>query len=65
MRIRLGYLAGTGRARLPIVVQARADDRSLAFIGKPKVDSFRLLSRAHRGHSLSFIRGYHEVFLRL
>jgi hypothetical protein len=47
------------------VVQARADDGSLAFIGEPKVDSLCLLSHPHRGHDLSFIRRYREVFLRL
>jgi hypothetical protein len=47
------------------VVQARADDGSFAFISDPKVDSLCLFSRPHRGHDLSFIRGYREVFLRL
>jgi hypothetical protein len=47
------------------VIQAGADDGSLAFIGEPKVDSLRLLSRPHRGHGLCFIRRYREVFLRL
>jgi hypothetical protein len=47
------------------VVQAGADDGSLAFISKPKVDPFRLPSRTHRGHSLSFVRRYCEVSLRL
>jgi hypothetical protein len=39
------------------VIQARADDGGLAFISEPEVDSFRFLSRPHRGHNLSFIRG--------
>jgi hypothetical protein len=47
------------------VVQAGADDGSFVFISEPKVDSLRLLSWPHRGHDLSFIRKYHEVFLRL
>ena len=47
------------------VVQAGADDGSLAFISEPEVDSLCLLSRPHRGHDLSFIRRYREVFLRL
>jgi hypothetical protein len=47
------------------VVQAGADDGSLAFVSEPKVDSLRLLSRPHRGHGLSFTRRYRKVFLRL
>jgi hypothetical protein len=47
------------------IVKARADDDSLAFISEPKVDPFRLLSRPHRGHGLSFVRRYCEVSLRL
>jgi hypothetical protein len=47
------------------VVQAGADDDSLAFVSEPKVDSFRLLSRLHGGHGLRFIRRYRKVFLRL
>jgi hypothetical protein len=47
------------------VIQAGADDGSLAFVSEPKVDSLCFLSRPHRGHVLSFIRGYREVFLRL
>jgi hypothetical protein len=47
------------------VVQARADDGSLAFISEPKVDPFRLLNRPHRGHGLSFVCRYCEVSLRL
>jgi hypothetical protein len=65
MRIRLGYLAGTGRARFLFVIKAGADDGSLAFIGESQVDPLGLLSRSHRGHGLSFVRGYCEVFLRL
>jgi hypothetical protein len=37
------------------VVQAGADDGSLAFISEPKVDPFCLPSRPYRGHGLSFI----------
>jgi hypothetical protein len=47
------------------VVEAGADDGGLAFISEPQVDPLCLLSRPHRGHGLSFIRGYHEVFFRL
>jgi hypothetical protein len=47
------------------VIQARADDGSLAFVSEPEVDSLRFLSRPHRGHDLSFIHRYREVFLRL
>jgi hypothetical protein len=47
------------------VIQAGADDGSLAFVSEPEVDSLRFLSRPHRGHDLSFVRGYREVFLRL
>jgi hypothetical protein len=47
------------------VVEARADDGGLAFISEPQVDPLCLLSRPHRGHGLSFIRGYREVSLRL
>jgi hypothetical protein len=47
------------------VIQARTDDSCFAFIGKPKIDSLGFFSRPYRGHGLSFIRGYREVFLRL
>jgi hypothetical protein len=47
------------------VIQAGVNDGSFAFVSEPEVDSLRFLSRPHRGHDLSFIRGYHEVFLRL
>jgi hypothetical protein len=47
------------------VIQARTDDGSLALIDEPEVDSLGFFSWPHRGHSLSFIRGYREVFLRL
>jgi hypothetical protein len=47
------------------VIQAGTDDGSLAFIGEPEVDSLGFFSQPHRGHGLSFIRGYREVFLRL
>jgi hypothetical protein len=65
MRIRLGYLAETGRARLPIYRPAGADDGSLAFISEPQVDPFSFFSRPHRGCGLSFICWCREVFLRL
>jgi hypothetical protein len=47
------------------VIEAGADDCGLAFISEPQVDPLCLLSRPHRSHSLSFIRRYREVFLRL
>jgi hypothetical protein len=47
------------------VTQAGTDDSGLALIGKPKIDSLGFFSRPHRGHDLSFIRGYREVFLSL
>jgi hypothetical protein len=47
------------------VIQAGADDGSLAFISEPEVDSLCFLSRRHRGHDLSFICRYCEVLLRL
>jgi hypothetical protein len=47
------------------VVKAGVDDGSPACISEPKVDSFRLLSRPHRDHGLSFVCRYCEVSLRL
>jgi hypothetical protein len=47
------------------VIQAGIDDGSLALIGEPEVDSLGFFGWPHRGHGLSFIRGYREVFLRL
>jgi hypothetical protein len=47
------------------VIQAGADDGSLAFVSEPEVDSLCFLSRPHRGHGLSLVRGHREVFLRL
>jgi hypothetical protein len=47
------------------VIQAGADDGGLALISEPEVDPFGFFSRPHRGHGLSFICGYREVFLRL
>jgi hypothetical protein len=47
------------------VIQAGADDGSLAFISKPEVDSLCFLCQPHRGHGLSFICWYCEVLLRL
>jgi hypothetical protein len=47
------------------VIQAGADDGSLAFVCEPEVDSLCFLSRPHRGHDLSFNRRYREVFLML
>jgi hypothetical protein len=47
------------------VIQAGTDDSSLALVGEPKIDSLGFFSWPYRGHGLSFIRGYCEVFLRL
>jgi hypothetical protein len=47
------------------VIQARTDDSCFAFVGEPKIDSLGFFSWPSRGHSLSFIRGYREVFLKL
>jgi hypothetical protein len=47
------------------VVKAGTDDGSLALIGESQVDPFSLLSRPYRGHGLSFVSGYCEVFLQL
>jgi hypothetical protein len=47
------------------VIQAGADDGSLALVSEPEVNSFCFLSRPHRGHDLSFIHRYCKVFLKL
>jgi hypothetical protein len=47
------------------VIQAGADDGGLALVSEPDVDPFGFFSRPHRGHGLSFIRRYREVFFRL
>jgi hypothetical protein len=47
------------------VIQAGADDGGFAFVGEPKVDSFGFFRQPHRGHGLSLVCGYCEVFLRL
>jgi hypothetical protein len=47
------------------VIQTGTDDSSFVLVGKPKIDSLGFFSRSCRGHGLSFIRGYREVFLRL
>jgi hypothetical protein len=47
------------------VIQAGADGGGFVFISEPKVDSFGFFSRPHRDRSLSLVRGYREVFLRL
>jgi hypothetical protein len=47
------------------VIQAGTDDSSLVLVGEPKTDSLGFFSRPYRGHGLSFIRRYREVFLRL
>jgi hypothetical protein len=47
------------------LIQAGTDDSSFALVGEPKIDSLGFFSRSYRGHILSFICGYREVFLRL
>jgi hypothetical protein len=47
------------------VIQAGADDGSLAFISEPEVDSLCFLSRPHRCHGLISICRYCEVLFRL
>jgi hypothetical protein len=47
------------------VVQAGADDGSLAFISESQVDPFSFFSRPHRGRGLSFVCRYCKVLLRL
>jgi hypothetical protein len=47
------------------VVQAGADDGSLALISEPQIDPFSFFSRPHRGRGLSFIRQCCKVLLRL
>jgi hypothetical protein len=47
------------------VVEAGADDGSLAFISKPQVDSLCFLCRPHIGHDLSFVCRYCKVSLKL
>jgi hypothetical protein len=54
-----------GERAFLFVIEAGADDGGLAFISESQVDPLCLLSRPHRGHGLSFIRRYREVFLRL
>jgi hypothetical protein len=45
------------------VLEARADDCSLAFIRESQIDPFSFFSRPLRGCSLGFIRGHHEIFI--
>jgi hypothetical protein len=47
------------------VIQVGTDDSSFALVGEPKIDSLGFFSRSYRGHDLSFLRWYREVFLRL
>jgi hypothetical protein len=47
------------------IIQTGTDDSSFAFVGEPEIDSLGFFSRLHRGHGLSFIRRYCEIFLRL
>jgi hypothetical protein len=54
-----------GERAFLFVIQAGTDDDRLALIGEPEVDSLGFFGRPHRGHDLSFICGYREVFLRL
>jgi hypothetical protein len=44
------------------VVEARADDGSLAFIRESEINSFSSFSRPHRGRGLSFVQGDRETF---
>jgi hypothetical protein len=45
------------------IVEARADDGSLAFIRESQINPFSFFSRPHRGCSLSFVRGGREIFI--
>jgi hypothetical protein len=45
------------------IVEAGADDCSLAFIKESKNDPFSFFNRSHRGRSRSFIRGDREIFI--
>jgi hypothetical protein len=45
------------------VIEARADDCSLAFIRESQFDPFSLFSWLHRGHGWSFVRGDREIFI--
>jgi hypothetical protein len=47
------------------VIQAGTDDSSFALVSEPKIDSLGFFNRPYRGHGLTFIHGYREVFLRL
>jgi hypothetical protein len=45
------------------VIKARTDDGSLALIRESQVNHLSLFSRPYRGHGLSFVSGYREIFL--
>jgi hypothetical protein len=45
------------------VVEAGADDCSLAFIRESQIDPHCFFSRPHRGHNLSFVGGDREIFI--
>jgi hypothetical protein len=45
------------------VVEAGADNCSLAFIRESQIDPFSFFSRSHKGCSMSFVRGDCEIFI--
>jgi hypothetical protein len=45
------------------IVEAGANDCSLAFIRESQLDPLSLFSRPHRGHGWSFIRGDREILI--
>jgi hypothetical protein len=55
MRIHPGYLAGPDERAFLFVIEAGADDGSLAFIRESQVDPFSFFSQPHRGRGLSFV----------
>jgi hypothetical protein len=44
------------------VIEARIDDRCLAFIRESEVDSFSFFGRPHKGHDRGFIRKDCKIF---
>jgi hypothetical protein len=45
------------------VIKAGADDDSLAFIRESQINPLSFFSRSYRGHDMSFVSGYCEIFL--
>jgi hypothetical protein len=45
------------------VIEAGADDYSLAFIRESQINPFSFSNRLHIGRSLNFVRGDHEIFI--